>query len=302
MSPPAPRHLLLTLLGDYWFGRTEHLPSAALVRLLDEFGVSATAARTALSRLSRRGMLESSRAGRQTAYRPTRRAVEVFDEGRRHILGFGAGEEAWAGTWVVIAFSIPEEQRHTRHALRTRLRWLGFAPLYDGVWISPWPRAEEAVEALRVLGVDAATVLEATVVADSPKLGDPISAWDLDELRSRYRGFIDGFSPVAARARAGKIGAAEGLVTRTRVMDAWRNFPNLDPELPLELLCRGTPPNPRAEAWPRAEARQVFADLYDQLGPLGEARVQEIVGEFSPDLARLVSHHTTAVLDPRRSR
>ncbi|HEY3240474.1 MAG TPA: hypothetical protein VGL92_12965, partial [Acidimicrobiia bacterium] len=59
VSTVSPRHLLLTLLGDYWFGRTEHLPSAALVRLLEEFGVSATAARTALSRLARRGLLES---------------------------------------------------------------------------------------------------------------------------------------------------------------------------------------------------------------------------------------------------
>jgi phenylacetic acid degradation operon negative regulatory protein len=302
MSPPAPRHLLLTLLGDYWFGCTEHLPSAALVRLLGEFGVSGSAARTALSRLARRGLLESAKVGRQTYYRPTGRAVEVFSEGRSHILGFGTHERPWAGTWVVTTFSIPEEQRHTRHALRARLRWLGFAPLYDGVWVSPWPRAEEAVEALESLGVDAATVLEARVVPDGPKLGDPISAWDVDELRSLYARFIDGFTPVAARARAGKIGAAEGLVTRTRVMDAWRNFPNLDPELPLELLGRGTPPSPRAGEWPRAAARRVFVDLYDTLGPLGEARVREIVAEFSPDLARLVSHHTTAVVDPRACR
>jgi len=27
-----PRHLLVTLLGDYWSGRPEHLPSAAPAR------------------------------------------------------------------------------------------------------------------------------------------------------------------------------------------------------------------------------------------------------------------------------
>src|SRR5690349_16422581 len=40
-----PPRLLLTLLGDYWWRRTEPLPSAALVALLAEFGVSDSAAR-----------------------------------------------------------------------------------------------------------------------------------------------------------------------------------------------------------------------------------------------------------------
>src|SRR5262245_65784953 len=40
-----PPRLLLTLLGDYWWRRTEPMPSAALVALLAEFGVSDSAAR-----------------------------------------------------------------------------------------------------------------------------------------------------------------------------------------------------------------------------------------------------------------
>src|SRR5208282_1865295 len=39
-----PPRLLLTLLGDYWWQQTESLPSAALVALLAEFGVSDSAA------------------------------------------------------------------------------------------------------------------------------------------------------------------------------------------------------------------------------------------------------------------
>ena len=50
-----PQHLLITLLGDYWFLRSEHIPSAALVELLGEFGISAVGSRAALSRLARRG-------------------------------------------------------------------------------------------------------------------------------------------------------------------------------------------------------------------------------------------------------
>src|SRR5580658_2434514 len=61
-----PPRLLLTLLGDYWWQRTEPLPSAAIVALLAEFGVSDSAARAALSRLTRNGLLVTSKSGRRT--------------------------------------------------------------------------------------------------------------------------------------------------------------------------------------------------------------------------------------------
>jgi DNA-binding transcriptional ArsR family regulator len=72
-----PPRLLLTLLGDYWWQRTESLPSAAIVGLLAEFGVSDSAARAALSRLTRNGLLVTSRSGRRTFVRLSRRAADV---------------------------------------------------------------------------------------------------------------------------------------------------------------------------------------------------------------------------------
>src|SRR5258708_35877375 len=69
-----PPRLLLTLLGDYWWQRTEPLPSAAIVALLAEFGVSDSAARAALSRLTRHGLLVTSRNGRRTDVQPSERA------------------------------------------------------------------------------------------------------------------------------------------------------------------------------------------------------------------------------------
>src|SRR6201981_2917402 len=55
-----PPRLLLTLLGDYWWQRTEPLPSAVIVALLAEFGVSDSAARAALSPLSGNWLLVMS--------------------------------------------------------------------------------------------------------------------------------------------------------------------------------------------------------------------------------------------------
>jgi phenylacetic acid degradation operon negative regulatory protein len=280
-----PQHLLITLLGDYWYGRREHLPSAALVRLLAEFGVTPVGARAALSRLARRRLLESSKVGRRTYYGLTERAAAVIADGTRRIFSFGTGSRSWSGQWTVAAFSIPEEQRDLRHALRSRLRWLGFAPLYDGVWVTAGDGTAAATAALRELEIGAATVMTAVVTPGSPLSGDPLGAWDLGVLRRRYVEFEGKYEPLLERIGAAKVGASEALVARTAVMNEWRNFPNLDPDLPRELLPR---------PWPRAEARRIFAEVYNGLGPLALVRVRQVLSELSPDLADLARFHTTS--------
>nr|WP_262403306.1 hypothetical protein [Actinomadura sp. CNU-125] len=84
-----PQHLLITLLGDYWLDRNEPLPSAALVALLGEFGISQVAARAALSRLARRGLLRVSKEGRRSYYAMTGRASEMLKDGAHRIMSFG---------------------------------------------------------------------------------------------------------------------------------------------------------------------------------------------------------------------
>jgi phenylacetic acid degradation operon negative regulatory protein len=279
-----PKHLLVTLLGDYWWDRAEYLPSAALVGLASEFGVTPAAARVALSRLRRRGLLASSKTGRRTSYGLTQRARLVLAEGRERIMAFGTRSEPWDRRWTVAAFSVPEERRALRHALRTRLRWLGFAPLYDGMWVSPHDAVGQALEVLRDLEVERATVMVATVPAGSPLARTPVTAWDLEQIRKLYEGFVEEYEPLLERVRQGGVGASEALVTRTALMDTWRNFPNLDPELPDELL---------PQDWPRRQARGIFAEVYNGLGPLAEVRVKQVVSQHAPELTGFVRHHTT---------
>jgi phenylacetic acid degradation operon negative regulatory protein len=275
------------LLGDYWYARPEHIPSAVLVRLLADFGVSTVGARAALSRLARRGLLDSSRLGRNTYYGLTRRAAEVIGETAERILTFGQRQDPWDGSWTVAAFSIPEEQRDVRHSVRSRLRWLGFAPLYDGMWVTPRPVADAARRAFADLEVIASTVLTTAAQAGGGVGVDPrplMSAWDLSELRTCYEGFIERYTPLFDRMRAGDVRGAEALVARTTVMDAWRRFPSLDPDLPLSLLPR---------RWPRRDARAVFAEVYDGLAPHAVERVRELLGAVAPELAPFVHQHTT---------
>src|SRR5256884_5965412 len=116
-----PPRLLLTLLGDYWWQRTEPLPSAAIVALLAEFGVSDSAARAALSRLTRNGLLVTSKTGRRTFSRLSSRAAEILDDGARRVFSFGAASQPLEGLLSPVQFSIPEDNRAARDALRKQL-------------------------------------------------------------------------------------------------------------------------------------------------------------------------------------
>jgi phenylacetic acid degradation operon negative regulatory protein len=280
-----PQHLLLTLLSDYFLDSSEYIPSASLVSLLEEFGITRAGSRAALSRLSRRGLLASDKTGRNTYYRLTPRAAALLREGAQRV-GFAATDRHWSGRWTIVAFSVPEDQRQSRPALRTRLRWLGFAPLYDGLWISPHPPNDEIDEVLHELQIKASTIF---VGESRDRVGGnpPLSAWDLDELRRVYTDFIGEFAELRRRVGNGDVGAAEGLVARTTIMDRWRNMPSIDPELPNELLPAD---------WPRDAAWALFIDIYDGLGALAEMRVRQILAEFSAPLASLASHHTTSLL------
>lgn len=283
-----PQHLIVTLFGDYWLANTEHIPSSGLVALAGEFEISATSARAALSRLARRGLLTSSKVGRRTFYGPAPHANRMLEAGRQRIFSFGRDPfAAWDGSWLFVIFSVPEQQRDVRHALRTRLRWLGFAPLYDGVWASPRGRPEEAEEALAECGVEQATVLRSTVAMPAMgSRGHPLSAWNLTEIAQTYEHFISDFTPLRTRVRRGRITASEALVQRTAIMDTWRTFPNYDPELPQEVLPRG---------WPRRHAYDLWAEVYDALGPLAEMRFKQLLAEYAPELVDLAHHDTTTL-------
>ena len=70
-SGSAPQGMAVTLLADYTLRTRACLPSAAIVALLADTGVTPAGARTAISRLARRGVLEASRQGRHSSYRLT---------------------------------------------------------------------------------------------------------------------------------------------------------------------------------------------------------------------------------------
>jgi phenylacetic acid degradation operon negative regulatory protein len=280
------QNLAVTLVADYTLRTRAWLPSASIVALLEEAGIGSGAARTAISRLFRSQILESSRDGRYSSYRLTTAAAANLSAGGAWIARFATRAEPWDGHWTLVSFSFPQDERGRRRALRGQLRWLGFAPLYDALWVSPDAPNPIVEERLTATTLGTMTMFRARQVdLATPASRNPIDAWDVAAIASRYDTFIRHWTPVLPRIRAGQVSGAAAVQARTEIMDAYRQFPVVDPELPIELM----PAN-----WPRAQAREVFVAVYDGLAAPAQEHVRTLVARFSDAPCGEVRAHSTA--------
>ncbi|MEU7907347.1 PaaX family transcriptional regulator C-terminal domain-containing protein [Actinoplanes sp. NPDC049118] len=284
----SPQDLTVTLLADYALRTREWLPSGAVVALLGEAGVSSAGARTAISRLARRGVLEGRRQGRQSSYRLTPAAAAFLTVGGSSIVSPADGIEPWDEHWTLIAFSMPQEESAQRRGLRTQLRWMGYAPLYDGLWISPRELSAKARAQLTRLTPGAMTVFRARHVdLGAANRRAPLDAWDTAAIAEQYESFIRCWSPTPPRIDAGEIAGAEAVRVRTEVMDTYRRLPILDPQLPGRLLPPG---------WLRGPARNLFVAIYDGLAETAQNHVRAVAARFAGAPSPGIRAHTVAEL------
>ncbi|GAA0459320.1 hypothetical protein Aca07nite_59000 [Actinoplanes capillaceus] len=283
----SPQDLAVTLLADYTLRSRAWLPSAAIVELLAEAGVSPAGARTAISRLARRGVLEGHRQGRRSAYRLTAAAAAFLAVGGSTILSQGLAQP-WDGQWTLVAFSLPQEEGALRRGLRSQLRWMGYAPLYDGLWVSPHDLGEKTRARLAELTLGTLTVFRARhVELDAAIRRNPIDAWDTGGIARQYESFIARWSATPPRTRAGEISGTEAVRARTEVMNTYRRLPVLDPGLPDRLLPPG---------WLREPARELFTAVYDGMAGAAEDHVREVAGWHSGGAVPGIRAHTVADL------
>jgi phenylacetic acid degradation operon negative regulatory protein len=286
-----PRALIVTIYGLYAREAGGWLSIAALIRLMAELGVEEPAVRSAISRLKQRGLLEAGRVGGAAGYRLSARGSAVLAEGDRRI--FQRPRASIADGWLLAVFSVPEDQRARRHALRSRLTWLGFGSVSAGVWIAPRQLADEARDVLA--GDDLSgyvTLFSADYLAFGDARQEVSRWWDLDRLEELYQAFIDSAGPVLARWQGpGRPTASDGgspaprspgdgqgtpgqgtsgqaFADYVRVLTAWRRLPFLDPGLPAELLPAD---------WNGARAAELFERLRGVLGDLARQHAAEVM-------------------------
>lgn len=208
-----------------------------LIELMAQVGVEPQAVRSAISRLKKRGILVGERREGVAGYALSEYGASVLAEGDRRIF---RREEPQEADWVLAVFSVPESERDKRHALRSRLSWLGFATIASGTWIAPAHVAEDTRMVLARDGLDRFVEL---FHADHLGFGDVVALvgqwWDLSGIDARYREFIDNCHPLMScwESRPRPVEhAAEAFADYVRVLTTWRQLPYLDPGLPPTLL------------------------------------------------------------------
>jgi phenylacetic acid degradation operon negative regulatory protein len=263
-----PRALIVTIYGLYARDADGWFSIAALIKLMGELGVDEPAVRSAISRLKVRGLLESRRAGGAAGYGLSAGGRTILTNGDRRI--FRQPRASTGDGWLLAVFSVPEHQRARRHALRSRLAWLGFGTVSAGVWIAPGQLADETRDVLAGDGLAAYVSLFTAGYLAFGDVRDKIGQWwDLDRLEQLYQAFIDSAAPILAQWQGDSGDPGQAFADYVRVLTAWRRLPFLDPGLPEELLPAD---------WHGARAAELFGQVHDRLGGLAREHVLAVTG------------------------
>lgn len=265
-SARSARSLLLTVFGEYVLPSQQPVWTSTLLQVSAGLGIEEKAARQALNRLAGDGWIAAGRAGRRVRWSLTGHGRTLLTEGAERIYSFGRDRDSWDGRWLVLLVSVPETQRDLRHRLRNGLTWAGLGSPAPGVWVSPHlSREAEAKQVVEGLGLDpAAFSFSGPFAGVGFERAMVEQAWHLGELAAAYEEFLRGFAGLRPES------PDEVLVAQIHLVDEWRRFPRLDPQLPMELL----PPH-----WIGLRAANVFDDLHRQWHPAAQARWAQLAAE-----------------------
>ena len=255
-----PRAALLTLYGDYIRYSGIEIGIGCLIQLLRNFDLSEQSVRSAVSRMCQVGLLKARRDNRKSYYSLTDNGYKLLNRGTERI--FTRQNHHWNGKWNIVVYSVPEKRREARDRLRLELNWMGYGPLSEATWISPYDQTKEVEELADKLQIkDCIQIFRADhVVSTDPK--EIVSrCWDLEKIHDRYATFIMKYRPKLenhlTRIRYGEdLQPSECFVERFNLIHEYRKLPFLDPDLPRELL----PDN-----WLRPEAAALFDRYHDSL-------------------------------------
>lgn len=239
--PIRTQFLIFTLLGDYIVHRGGKIWTSSLLHLMGQLGVGERTVRSTLSRMSRKGWIAGKKYGRRSQYSVTPYGSVLLEKGRQRI--FEPIITDWDGKWHLVMYSLPEEKRRRRHALRTRLTWLGFGRLSPGAWISPHNRREELDIVLADLAIEPYVDQFSSIYMGPSKAQDLVDrCWELGALEEQYADFIRRYQPeyidYKEQDKNGQssLSQQDSFLRRFWLTHEFQYFPLKDPNLPASLV------------------------------------------------------------------
>lgn len=271
----APRHhqLIVTLFGLYARTPGGGIPVATIIRLLQDAGVGPAGVRSSISRLKKRGVLESVVVNGRNGYALSAGLDDTFREGDERI--FHPRRAAADDPWLLATFTVPESQRSIRHKIRSTLVRMGFGSVAPGLWIAPGHLRPAVISYFEQRGLgDYLEFFLADHVGSSDMRANVAQWWDLPAMENQYADFIRTQKPLLEdwMSEGGPGPEARAFVDHLTLVTQWRKLPYLDPGLPAELL---------SDDWNALEAHELFSHLHALLSPLAEAHAAAVMKEIS---------------------
>jgi phenylacetic acid degradation operon negative regulatory protein len=255
-----PQSLIITIYGAYSRNHGGWFSANSIIQLCTELDVQEDAARSALARFKRRGILLSKKQNGVVGYAISPEMRKTFDQGDNRVLQ--RREAPINKGWILVAFSIPEDMRAVRYQLRSRLIRIGFAQVTGGLWIAPLQLANDAISLAQSLRIEKyMNIFSAEHMAFAPT---PVAVgqwWDLEGIQEVYKSFNKTAKPVVNywSTKRGAPDPARAFSDYTKILTNWRHAPYFDPGLPKEFLPK---------TWAGFPATQTFFKIHDKLaGP-----------------------------------
>ena len=259
--------LITTVFGDSIAPRGGTVWLGSLIRAMDEFGINERLVRTSVFRLVKDGWLQSTQVGRRSFY-------SLTDEGREKFLAathriYGEPDSDWDGEWCLLLLANLDAP--VKESLRRECGWLGFGPLSANVLAHPAPDESDLEMTLNRVGAaeDVVVMSAQTPGSDAAMRRLAASAWNLDDIDSRYEHFVTMFRPLfAALKKSRNVDPRTAFVVRTLLIQEYRKVLLRDPQLPRELLPAG---------WHGTAAYQLCRNLYRGLHAAADDYLGEVM-------------------------
>ena len=219
--------------------------------------------------LFRSGLIVSEKHGRAVRWHITDAAKAEIAEVTERARSLINPPERWDGRCLILSVTIPQQLRTVRKRLYRSLYWQGFGNPAPGLWASPHTdRVDELRKAIHDLGLEDHTI---TFIGNTLKVGLSDAeivarAWDLEHMAARYEKLIETYKHVEPQP------GDDLLLTHLSLLNEYREFPAMDPQLPEDLL-----PN-----WVGRQATALFVSLNEKWSASARERWLEIVKLTSP--------------------
>lgn len=274
---PVPRHhqLIVSLFGLYARQHGGALAVATIISLMQDIGVESSGTRSSISRLKKRGVIDSVQVNGRNGYALAPSVIETFIEGDERI--FHPRRAAKGDQWLLATFTVPESQRNIRHKIRSSLVRMGFGSVTPGLWIAPGHLRDAVLAYFDTRGLN--EFLEffmADHVGGADLQQNICSWWDLPALDDLYsdflahnRGLLESWTrrvELNSDTESDAGAFADYLILVTQ----WRRLPYLDPGLPIEFL---------PENWNAFEAEELFQKLHALLASRAERHADRAIDE-----------------------